>query len=156
IVVSGVDYSSSLVNRASQKLNGQFAVGDIRDLRFLPDAAYDCVFSFSAFHYLDSAKDAKRAVREMVRLAKPGGVLMIGEVNDLAKKSMALELRKASHKDQPKLSEEELDHLYLPKELFKEMSSQLGLAITFLDHGQLKLPTYQAARYRYTVYCWKE
>ncbi|MGH7981441.1 MAG: class I SAM-dependent methyltransferase, partial [Limisphaerales bacterium] len=89
VVVSGVDYSSSMVNKASKGLDGRFVVGDIRDLHFLPEAAYDCVLSFGTLFYLDSVKDAKRAVREMVRLVKPGGVLMIGEVNDLAKKSMA-------------------------------------------------------------------
>lgn len=153
ITVSGMDYSDSLVKVASSALEGEFKQGDIRDLSFLPAAAYDHVISFGAFQYLNSEQDAEKAVHEMARLVVPGGTLAIGEVSDLAKKTEAMEIRAQSHKNQPKLSTaDDLDHLYLPKSLFERVSADLGWPVTIVDHTTLGLPSYQAARYRYTAY----
>lgn len=152
IRVSGMDYSASLVQVAAAALEGEFRQGDIRDLSSFPQATYDRVISFGAFQYLNSSEDAERAVREMARLVKPGGALAIGEVSDLAKKAEALAIRAQSHKNQPKLSADDLDHLYLPKALFERLATELGFNITIVDHTTLNLPSYQAARYRYTVY----
>ena len=152
IRLSGIDYSASLVRAASEALDGRFEQGDIRDLSFLPAAAYDCVLSFSAFQYLSSSEDAERAVREMARLVKPGGSMAIGDVSDLAKKQEALEIRKHSHRNQPKLSSDDLDHLYLPKGLFERLASELQLNVTIIDQATLNMPSYEAARYRFTAY----
>ena len=97
-------------------------------------------------------EDAEKAIHEMARLVKPGGALAIGEVSDLAKKDEAMAIRAQSHKDQPKLSKDDLDHLYLPKSLFEKAGRELGFDVTVVDHTTLKLPSYQAARYRYTAY----
>jgi ubiquinone/menaquinone biosynthesis C-methylase UbiE len=152
IHVSGMDYSGSLVRKASEHLDGEFSQGDIRDLSFLPARAYDHVLSFGAFQYLNSLTDAEKAVREMSRLVRPGGTMTIGEVSDLAKSDEALAIRAQSHKSQPKLSQAELDHLYLPKSLFERLAGELGYRVAIVDHVTLNLPSYQAARYRYTAY----
>ena len=152
ITVSGMDYSDSLVKVAQKALGGDFRQGDIRDLSMFPGAAYDHVISFGAFQYLNSQEDAEKAIREMARLVKKGGTLAIGEVSDLAKKDEAMAIRAQSHKDQPKLSKDDLDHLYLPKSLFENTGKALGFDVTIVDHTTLKLPSYQAARYRYTAY----
>jgi ubiquinone/menaquinone biosynthesis C-methylase UbiE len=153
ITVSGMDYSESLVKVAASALAGEFKQGDIRDLSFLPGASYDHVISFGAFQYLNSEQDAEKAVHEMARLMAPGATLTIGEISDLAKKDEALAIRAQSHKDQPKLSSAtDLDHLYLPKSLFERAAADLGLALTIVDHTTLQLPSYQAARYRYSAY----
>ena len=153
VAVSGMDYSESLVKVAASALEGEFKQGDIRDLSFLPAASYDHVISFGAFQYLNSEHDAEKAIHEMARLMAPNANLMIGEVSDLDKKAEALAIRAQSHKDQPKLSAaSDLDHLYLPKSLFERAASDLGLAVSIVDHTTLKLPSYQAARYRYSAY----
>jgi len=152
ISVSGMDYSASLVKVATKVIGGRFDQGDIRDLRFLPAATYDHVLSFGAFQYLNTTDDAERAVREMARLVKAGGSMAIGEVSDLAKKAEALEIRKQSHRNQPKVSNDDLDHLYLSKSLFERLARELHFDVTIVDHTALNLPSYQAARYRYTAY----
>ena len=152
VTVSGMDYSDSLVKVAKKELGGDFRQGDIRDLSMFPAAAYDHVVSFGAFQYLNSQEDAEKAIHEMARLVKPGGTLSIGEVSDLAKKDEAMAIRAQSHKDQPKLSKDDLDHLYLPKSLFEKAGKALGFDVNVVDHTTLKLPSYQAARYRYTAY----
>ena len=78
--------------------------------------------------------------------------MVIGEVSDAAKRDEALEIRRLSHRDQPKLSPEELDHLYLPKSMFEGLAAELGYGLAIVDHTTLNMPTYQAARYRYTAY----
>jgi cyclopropane fatty-acyl-phospholipid synthase-like methyltransferase len=153
ITVSGMDYSESLVRVAASALGGDFRQGDIRDLSFLPAKAYDQVLSFGAFQYLNSAEDSEKAIREMASLVKPGGSMYIGEISDLAKKAEAMAIRAQSHKDQPKLSsKDDLDHLYLPKSLFEQVGKELGFNVTVVDHTTLNLPSYQAARYRFSAY----
>jgi ubiquinone/menaquinone biosynthesis C-methylase UbiE len=153
VAVSGMDYSESLVKVASEALDGEFRQGDIRDLSFLAGKTYDHVISFGAFQYLNSEPDAEKAIHEMARLLAPASTLTIGEVSDLDKKAEAQAIRAQSHKDQPKLSSAtDLDHLYLPKSLFERAAADLGLALTIVDHTTLKLPSYQAARYRYSAY----
>src|SRR5204862_4965563 len=112
ITVSGMDYSDSLVKVAQKTLDGDFRQGDIRDLSMFPDSAYDHVISFGVFLYLNSQEDAEKAIREMARLVRPGGTLAIGDVSDLTKKDEAMAIRAQSHKDQPKLSKDDLDHVY--------------------------------------------
>lgn len=152
IQISGVDYSASLVRQAAVRLNGHFEQGDIRDLSFLPAAGYDHVLSFGVFQYLNSEGDAELATREMARMVKPGGSLTIAEVSDLAKRDLALEIRKTSHRSQPRLSSDDPDHLYVEKSLFERLASEMGFAIRIVDHTALSLPSYQAARYRFTAY----
>jgi len=40
----------------------------------------------------------------------------------------------------------------LPKSLFEKAGKALGFDVNVVDHTTLKLPSYQAARYRYTAY----
>ncbi len=152
IRVSGIDYSPSLLRRAAANLAGRFEEGDIRQLGFLPAAAYDHVLSFGVFPYLNSLADAEQAVREMARLVRPGGTLTVGEVSDAAKREEALEIRHTSHRDQPRVSTEDLDHLYVPKSLFERLAAELGFALRIVDHTAFALRSNATARYRFTAY----
>jgi len=59
--------------------------GMVQNLTAVPSNMYDVVLSFSVFGYLPSELDAAQAAKEMLRVAKPGGRVFIGNVNDAAK-----------------------------------------------------------------------
>jgi ubiquinone/menaquinone biosynthesis C-methylase UbiE len=149
---TGLDYSPSLVERARERLQGDFLVADITDLRFLDSARFDHTISFGTMMYLGSEEAVVRALEGMVRVTKPGGMIYIGEVSDLAKRAQAESIRVSSHQGVKKLSTATADHLYLPKDLFEDVARTHQMDVTVVDHSTLNLGSYQAARYRYSVY----
>lgn len=82
IQVAGADFSEKLIEIARVRVPGRFWVADAQDLSFLPDQSYDCVVSHGVFLYLPSLTAAERAAAEMVRIAKQGGKIYIGVLND--------------------------------------------------------------------------
>ena len=79
--VTGITISPQQVKRAQeltpQKVNAQFAVDDAMALSF-PDASFDVVWSIEAGpHMPDKAVFA----RELIRVLKPGGVLVVADWN---------------------------------------------------------------------------
>jgi len=54
----------------------QFLVSDMRSLPF-EDDAFDAVCCLAAFHHLPSESTRRRALSEMFRVTKPGGVLLM-------------------------------------------------------------------------------
>ncbi len=55
-------------------------VMDARELSF-PDGSFDCVTAFFSFMYMASREDQEKAVAEAVRVLRPGGALMLWEVD---------------------------------------------------------------------------
>jgi ubiquinone/menaquinone biosynthesis C-methylase UbiE len=156
VKVSGVDYSSTLLQRARERFGGDFFVGDMTELGFLPDGAYDHAMSFGSIYYLSSEEQARRAVNEMLRITRPGGTVYVGEVPDAAKKEIAEGIRRVSHQAVKRISDANPDHLYLPKALFGEVSRERDADVTIIDHTEFDLGGYQAAQYRYSVYIRKK
>jgi ubiquinone/menaquinone biosynthesis C-methylase UbiE len=154
--VSGVDYSPTLLERARECLKGEFFVADMTDLGFLASDTYDHTLSFGAIFYLSSEEAACRAIGEMLRVTKPGGMVYIGEVPDAAKHDEAESIRLVSHQSVKKVSIENPDHLYLPKVFFQDMARASSVDLKIIDHTELDLGNYQAARYRYSVYLTKK
>jgi ubiquinone/menaquinone biosynthesis C-methylase UbiE len=74
--VVGIDRERSQVDAArrwaeeKQVKNVRFETGDIYAIPF-PDASFDAVFAFTVLEHVD---DPRRAMREMRRVLKPGGV----------------------------------------------------------------------------------
>lgn len=155
LTVTGVDYSESLLAIARQRLVGQFYFSDMTQMNFLSDSTFGHTLSFSTFHYLPSEEAAKKAVSEMVRVTKPGGMIYLGEVSDKSKYSLAQEIRKTSHQGHKKVSSQDLDHLFLYKSFFNQLAEEMNLTLAIVDHVDFNFGSYQAAQYRYSVYLTK-
>jgi ubiquinone/menaquinone biosynthesis C-methylase UbiE len=77
--ILGVDISPDLVEEARRRVPGEhFEVADVHRLGF-PDSSFDAVYGSSILHHLEL--DA--ALREMLRVLKPGGRLVFAEPNML-------------------------------------------------------------------------
>lgn len=79
--ITAVDLSPDLAKRARSQVsspNVKFLVMNVEKLDF-PSDSFDCVYGSSVLHHLDLAK----ALPEMLRVLKPGGVLVFTEPNML-------------------------------------------------------------------------
>jgi ubiquinone/menaquinone biosynthesis C-methylase UbiE len=79
----GVDYSASLVKRNIEFFKNQCMIAEAADLPF-KDAWFDKVFCYGVFQYFPDKDYTRKAVSELLRVCKPGGRVLIG---DLAKSS---------------------------------------------------------------------
>lgn len=71
-IVTGIDITPELIAIARERVpGGHFVVGGMDALPF-EDSSFDAAVGFNAFQF---AEDAERAVREAVRVVKPGGLL---------------------------------------------------------------------------------
>ncbi|UCE12875.1 MAG: class I SAM-dependent methyltransferase [Candidatus Heimdallarchaeota archaeon] len=71
-----VSYAAAKVKK--QKIPVHLFVGDVRDLK-LPSNRFDAAFAFTVLHHVEGWKDA---LKEINRVLKPHGLLMINEIND--------------------------------------------------------------------------
>jgi ubiquinone/menaquinone biosynthesis C-methylase UbiE len=85
--VRALDLSTEMIRRAEQRMNGQplarrcrLAVGDVEQLEF-GEGAFDAVVAMGVLEYLPAC-DA--ALREMVRVLRPGGLLVLTVPNRAA------------------------------------------------------------------------
>ena len=91
--MSGLDYSVGQLKKAAQSArrdgDGHSATaplplslcqGDAQTLPF-PDGTFDFAYSINAFHHLPSRAAQERAIREIVRVLRPGGVFILHEIN---------------------------------------------------------------------------
>ena len=74
-------------------------------------------------------------------------MLYIGEINDLDKKDIYIELRKNTHKY-------DSDHLFIPKAIFNNFLEYIK-DIKIIDHIDMNLK-YSTSKYRYSVYIIKK
>lgn len=134
--VIGLDYNRKSIEKAKEKLEYakekhlieddsiEVEVGDGRELRF-EDDSFDIVTSFSAIEHMPSRKDRLKAVEEMARVTKPGGVVVLTGPNILNLPTTLM-----SHKLFKK--QNVFEHRYTPGELRRMMTSN-GLRIEQFD-----------------------
>ena len=74
--VVGADYSADMISLAKSKPSNATVVWEIHDAQRLsfPDASFDAIF---ASHLLDHLDDPTIAIRECMRVLRPGGKLML-------------------------------------------------------------------------------
>lgn len=156
IMVNGIDYSPTLLQRARDQIPGEFFVADVTDLGFLDTETYDISFSFGVIFYLSSESSALKHLSEMVRVTKSGGQIFIGDIPDASKRREAENIRRVSHQGVKKIPDQNPDHLYLDKGFFIQFANENSLNIKIIDHTEFELGNYQAAKYRYSVYLTKK
>lgn len=153
IKATGVDFSESLLDIARYHVEGVFLWAELPNLNRFRNQIFKRVVCFSVFFYLNTEEDAVQTLREMYRVLLPGGSIYIGDVSDLDKKELAMEMRRETHKNQEKLSEDNPDHLYLSKSLFINFAEENNMRIEIVDHTNLEIAQfYDTAPYRYSVY----
>jgi SAM-dependent methyltransferase len=140
ISVAGVDFAANLVAIAQRQLPGHFEVADITDMSSVEANTYDRVLSHGVFLYLETQDAARRAALEMVRIAKPGGTIYIGIVNDPE--------RRAEYDYPPSGS------FLLPRSFWREFAQSEGLTLEIVDQDRIfsKPSGYDAySRVRYSL-----
>ncbi len=86
----GLDYSVGQLKKAAANARRdagtaapmplRLCQGDAQTLPF-PDGSFDFAYSINAFHHLPSRAAQERAIREIVRVLRPGGVFLLHEIN---------------------------------------------------------------------------
>jgi len=72
---TGLDVSSGYIADAQKKYSGTFIVGSADKMNF-PDNKFDVVFAVGLHHHL-TEEQAKKAIKESLRVAKEGGRVLI-------------------------------------------------------------------------------
>jgi SAM-dependent methyltransferase len=78
--VFGADNSLGMLGVLRRNGRGEAAASSVEMLPFA-DASFDVVFCVAALHHLAEPEAVRRAIREMVRVARPGGALVIWDHN---------------------------------------------------------------------------
>ncbi len=78
-ILAGIDISPEMIKRAEKKLGSKakLIVASVEDIPF-PSNYFDFVINTEAFHHFSNPK---KAVKEMTRVLKKGGLLYISDVN---------------------------------------------------------------------------
>src|SRR5262249_45872998 len=91
--IVGIDISTFQLGNCRRRAEGRnlpLALGEAEDLPFR-DHRFDCVLSIGAFNYFN---DPERALREMVRVVRPGGPIIISdEVPNLTDRMLGHKLK---------------------------------------------------------------
>lgn len=74
-VVSGFDFSENLV-KLCQNRSYNVKLGDIRKIPF-KDNSFDNIICIAVLHHLDKEVDRILAIKEMMRVCKPGGKILV-------------------------------------------------------------------------------
>lgn len=81
--VVGLDLSLSMLRRGIQRGKGRPFLGLAADMRLLPfgDESFDKTVSVTAIEFIE---DARKAVEELFRVTRPGGVVVVATLNSLS------------------------------------------------------------------------
>lgn len=79
----GVDDSENMIKKSKQKLNKnrvKFFVGSATKIRF-PNNFFDLTYSIAAFHHIKTPQKVRDSIKEMLRVTKHGGYVVIIDHN---------------------------------------------------------------------------
>lgn len=150
--LSGIDYADDAIDKIKQVVEGTFYVSEASNIPF-KNNTFDIILSFGVFFYFNNYDYAISAIDEMCRVLKPGGKIFIGEINDLAKKELALQLRAESDdkRDAHRVSNSNIDHLYYPVSFFEDVAKDKNMTINVIQQSSPELEFYYNAPYRFSV-----
>jgi len=149
--LSGLDYSQNAIDFISKNLHGQFFCSEARNIPF-PDKSFDIVFSFGVFFYFENLAYAEAVLREMFRVARPGGRIFILDVNDEEKIDTYHRVRGTEGtRAHVKKTDADTTHLFFRKDWFQAVGKTLGATISILDETELNIAFHSGAEYRFAV-----
>ena len=148
-----LDLSTGMLSVASRKLSGmllhkvRFRKGTITNIQY-PVCYFDLVMCLAAFHHLGSERERIVALREFLRILKPGGIAFIsvwaGRPASFAGKDETIAF--------PTLSGEPIGRNYhfFGKPELEALSKQAGFAIvdSFYEDGGIKIPQSKESKTR--------
>ena len=141
-LLSGVDFSAPHIEIARRALPAiDFQVVEAAKLPF-SNSMFDGVFSNGVFLYFPDLQYARKAVEELVRVAKPNASILILDNPDAATKEECITARRAAGAS---LSPE---HMYYPRDFFREVAEAHGREAVFSPQ---EMPDYGNAAFRYNV-----
>jgi ubiquinone/menaquinone biosynthesis C-methylase UbiE len=161
----GVDPSvaaiEKLMNLQADLKNVEFAVGAADTIPY-PGGTFDIVVINSVLQMLPSRDDVRRAMRELIRVCKPGGTIFVGELpfrSELAKGIIPHAARKLGEAGaanflrliwniyvRPVLRGEPVltypaTNLFVPESEFVVHCQELGLTTEVMRHQELRHPS---------------
>lgn len=90
---TGIDFSKGLINIAEERYandtRATFVVGDALALPF-PDNSFDAVVSFAVIHHIPSKEYRMQFFRELTRVTKPSGLIVVTAWNVWHSKPIAV------------------------------------------------------------------
>ncbi len=83
--ITGVDYAQSMIDVARVNIpDGSFHVGNASSVLF-DDDSFDRTLCYSIFHYFRSDEQVYETIDNLIRITKPGGIVLIGDLLDNSK-----------------------------------------------------------------------
>lgn len=138
LTYSGVDISQEMVRICREERGLDVVEGDILQVPF-SDAAFDHAMSVAVIHHLSERLDHIQAIRELLRITKPGGIVFITvwalnqPKNSKRQFTKPDELVGFTARDTGEVHYRQY-HLYQPGELAGEISEISGCEI--IDSGE--------------------
>ncbi len=137
--VTGVDGSPVMINHARKKFLKQIAHGQMEFIPGiaqnlpLPDGAVDGIVNFNSFHQFADDKRAFDALREMVRVLKPGGWGLVRDFKRGASNQAEFIDKRATKEEIKKLLSDSLDAAFTPQEFTNFLDQIPGIELSVTD-----------------------
>jgi ubiquinone/menaquinone biosynthesis C-methylase UbiE len=91
--VTGVDFSRKMIDTAKALMpDGDFHQSEAMDLHFSDDS-FDRVLCYGVFQYYPNVRYAERCIKELLRVCKSGGCLLLGDIPSIQYKRKCISLR---------------------------------------------------------------
>jgi SAM-dependent methyltransferase len=140
--LAGADFSAPHISIARQFLPGaDLRVAEAAELPW-SDAAFDAVFSYGVFLYFPDLAYAESVLREMLRMAQPGGPILILDIPDAAKREDCESARRTAG------AALNPPHCYYLKSFFEQFACARGLPVRTFDQ---QVPGYANSAFRFNA-----
>jgi SAM-dependent methyltransferase len=143
----GIDRAERVIAKARELHTGPTFQVAAADALPCPDAAFDKAFAHAFLFYLPDYETAERVVREMGRVVKPGGRVLVGHVPNAHKQAEYNVLRQARG-PRPTHVEHNLRWLWFTPEFFDRFRKDFAA----LEVDQSERSFDPASRFRFDVH----
>lgn len=142
--IIGVDYTVSAVTVAELQTKAHIVLANADSLPFKSNS-FDVVIAWSILQYANSVHHADKIIEELVRVTCYGGRVLLGDINDAAKRIQS-EIWRAKHR--PK-GPGDPGHTFLNRQHLVKISRDLNCALSF--HEFDRSTTYPQAQWRFSL-----